>query len=363
MGNPENRWSWSDRLAVALACMAGAMALALLWMEKTPIWATVTVACMAALMVYPVLHFVHSWRARIPVLLVVWGLIGLFGWRVWPYKPITANASVLPNSVSPPPLPAPVAPVTSQKPSAPQATPQGSQQHRKSAQTPSSLGSVEGNNNTFYGNTGKRTVKGSGNTFVGPTDSHGNIRISGGTAVGNGASADSSGIAIGSNAHAGGMPQEQQTCEAGSICNQDSTNFGNQQVTNNFGPKLPNFLDVKEVELDSGGFPYPKEDSSGHPLTNVRFYADEAWDDPRIGVICDRPCMAGQAQPFQRSTLISPTFISASSPEEPNIVVFIFQTIKPMSADTYYVLTLASKDSIPVKVLRVVPIVGTIKPH
>jgi hypothetical protein len=79
------RWTWSDKLAIALACLAAAMALALLWMDKTPIWAATTIGCMAALVVYPVFHFVYSWSARIPVLLVVWGLIGIFGWRIWPH--------------------------------------------------------------------------------------------------------------------------------------------------------------------------------------------------------------------------------------------------------------------------------------
>ena len=90
MGAPkrESRWSWSDKLAIALACLAAAMSLVLLWMEKTPTWAAVTIGCISALIVYPVLHFVHSSKARVPILVVAWALIGMFGWRIWP-RPIT----------------------------------------------------------------------------------------------------------------------------------------------------------------------------------------------------------------------------------------------------------------------------------
>jgi hypothetical protein len=136
----------------------------------------------------------------------------------------------------------------------------------------------------------------------------------------------------------------------------------NPQV-NNYGPKIPTLLGGEIIEKNWQGTPYATADNKGHPLTNVRFYADSAWDDPRIGVVCDRPCTAYQAQPFQTQVLISPTFLGASTPSQPNLVVFIFTTIKPMSADTYYVLTVASPDSNPVKILRVAPFVGKISQH
>jgi hypothetical protein len=50
-------WNSSDRLAVALACLAGIMALVLVWVDKTPVWAGVTIGCMLALIIYPVIHF------------------------------------------------------------------------------------------------------------------------------------------------------------------------------------------------------------------------------------------------------------------------------------------------------------------
>lgn len=85
------RLTWSDRLAVALACLAAVLALALLWMERTPIWAGVTIAGMLALIVYPVVHFAPSRKAGIPVLLVAWAVIGFFGWNIWPHRSAAAN--------------------------------------------------------------------------------------------------------------------------------------------------------------------------------------------------------------------------------------------------------------------------------
>ncbi len=155
---------------------------------------------------------------------------------------------------------------------------------------------------------------------------------------------------------------KQQECQKGSICNQDSPNFGRQEIYN-YGPKLPHFLGSEAIDKDARGEPYPTTDKAGHALTNVRFYADSAWDDPRIAVICDRPCTAYQAQPFQPSVLITPTFLGGSSPSAPNLAVFVFTSLKPMSADTYYVLTVASKDSSQVGILKIAPFVGEISPH
>ena len=136
----------------------------------------------------------------------------------------------------------------------------------------------------------------------------------------------------------------------------------NPQV-NNYGPRIPTLLGREIIEKDSRGVAYPATDDKGHPLTNVRFYADSSWDDPRIAVMCDRPCLPYQAVPYQASVLMSPTFLGGSVPSEPNLVVFLFATIKPMSADTYYVLTVSSLDSNPVKILKVAPFVGKISPH
>lgn len=81
--SPE-RWSWSDKLAVALACAGAAIALILFLAEKTPLTVGVMVAGIAALLIYPIIHFAPSWKTRIPVLIVMLALVGIFGWRSWP---------------------------------------------------------------------------------------------------------------------------------------------------------------------------------------------------------------------------------------------------------------------------------------
>jgi len=78
-------WSWSDKLAIALACLAAILDLILHWVEKTPVLAAITVVAMVSLIVFPVIIFPH-WKLRIPVLIVACALIGLFGWQIWPRK-------------------------------------------------------------------------------------------------------------------------------------------------------------------------------------------------------------------------------------------------------------------------------------
>lgn len=80
----EVKWSWSDRLAIALACLAGVLALILFWVEKTPISAGISIAVMAAFMVYPILHFCSRLWPRLIALTVVAGLLTVFGWNIWP---------------------------------------------------------------------------------------------------------------------------------------------------------------------------------------------------------------------------------------------------------------------------------------
>jgi len=93
-GSPETTdkqgWTSSDQLAVALFCLSGLVAVVSIWMEKTPVWAAGTVCAMVLLVIYPVHHFIRLWKRKVPVLIVIWGLIALFGWKIWPH-PVTAT--------------------------------------------------------------------------------------------------------------------------------------------------------------------------------------------------------------------------------------------------------------------------------
>ena len=98
----------------------------------------------------------------------------------------------------------------------------------------SAHGIVSGSNNTTVGRIPFSAINGNGNTFVGATDDRGNTIIRGGTAIGQGATADPTSVAIGAGAHAGGQQQEMR-CEPGSLCNQ-GTAVNAPQTVNNYGP-------------------------------------------------------------------------------------------------------------------------------
>jgi hypothetical protein len=73
------------------------------------------------------------------------------------------------------------------------------------AQQPSSGGVTLGADATAVGNLPTGSRLGDGSTYVGATDANGNTILNrGGTAIGRGATADPTSIAIGANAHAGG---------------------------------------------------------------------------------------------------------------------------------------------------------------
>jgi hypothetical protein len=96
------RLSGSDKLAIALACLSAAMALILFLIEKNPLIVSLTVFCIAALLVYPIIHFLPSRRFRIPALIVMIVLVCVFGWAVWPKK--TQLVRTEPSPSQPPPV-------------------------------------------------------------------------------------------------------------------------------------------------------------------------------------------------------------------------------------------------------------------
>jgi len=73
-----------------------------MWTEKTPIWAGGTVCMMALLVIYPVHHLVRPWKLKIPALIALWGLIALFGWKIWPRQVTAVPQSVVRNEPAQP---------------------------------------------------------------------------------------------------------------------------------------------------------------------------------------------------------------------------------------------------------------------
>jgi len=106
------RYNTSDSLAIALTCLAAVMALVLFWIDKTPFTAGLCIVAMAALLIYPVIHFVPSSRPRIVVFVVLAATLATFGWSIWPKRktvlagrfpgaPLQTSAQPSPQSQSP----------------------------------------------------------------------------------------------------------------------------------------------------------------------------------------------------------------------------------------------------------------------
>jgi len=76
----------SDKLAIALACAAGVMAIILFLIEKTPLIVGLSLASMVGLAVYPIFHFFREAAFRIVAVAVMLGLAVLIGWQAWPIK-------------------------------------------------------------------------------------------------------------------------------------------------------------------------------------------------------------------------------------------------------------------------------------
>jgi ribosomal protein S11 len=113
---------------------------------------------------------------------------------------------------------------------------------------------VHGSDNTLIGNVGNRSVSGDGNTIVGATDAQGNTILNqGGTAIGRGATADPTSIAIGAGAHAGGQQSYgPQTC-VGSACAQGP---GSQATFNQFSPPRLEITSAQRETIRDAMKPY-----------------------------------------------------------------------------------------------------------
>lgn len=125
----------------------------------------------------------------------------------WPRpKAISAPLAPVPaRGFAPVAAPTTNAPTNAVAPTPPSAAAQGSSKSRR----PPKRGGG-GSDNTFVGRVdpgvAARLARGSRNTIAGPTDDRRNTMFVGGTAIGAGATADQSSVAIGSGAHAGRQP-------------------------------------------------------------------------------------------------------------------------------------------------------------
>lgn len=96
--------SGSDKLAIALACAGGAMALILYLVEKTPMTVGVMVFFLFVLLIYPIVHFARNVKVRAFCLIAMALIVSGFGWSVWPKK-VNPTEQNTPPTISQPQKP------------------------------------------------------------------------------------------------------------------------------------------------------------------------------------------------------------------------------------------------------------------
>ena len=168
-------------------------------------------------------------------------------------------------------------------------------------------GAIKGTDNTLVGQVPYRSITGDGNTIVGATDANGNTILNrGGTAIGNGANAGPSDIAIGAHANAGATQQPpSQQCNTGSQCNSAGAGgiINNPTVINNPPNPLPQ-ITVSESTLVP---PHPDEDDAPttfrhrhhfyrrdpfqeNPGASVTIQLEGPFKNPAFMADCSVPC-------------------------------------------------------------------------
>ena len=90
-----DKYTPGDRLAIALACLAGIMAIILFLVNKTPLVVIWLLAAMMAFAVYPAIHFFKSPKSRIFALVTFAAFVVLFGVAEWPKPKMKPPQSAL----------------------------------------------------------------------------------------------------------------------------------------------------------------------------------------------------------------------------------------------------------------------------
>jgi len=94
----KSKYNPSDKLAIALACIAGVLAIILFLTEKSPVVVVLMLVLMVLLCVYPILHFVGSSRLGGLLFLRTFIAAVFLGWGVWPKK-LTVNQETAKSTV------------------------------------------------------------------------------------------------------------------------------------------------------------------------------------------------------------------------------------------------------------------------
>lgn len=86
-----DEYSSSDKLAFALFCVAGIMAIILFFADFNPLTIVTLLIAMLALSIFPIVHFMKTGILRVAAFVVVLLVASLLGWHRWP-KGIPADS-------------------------------------------------------------------------------------------------------------------------------------------------------------------------------------------------------------------------------------------------------------------------------
>lgn len=241
------------------------------------------------------------WPLGIAVMLVCFGGIGIF-LLVYHPKERTANTRPTPPVSSPQTSPqTQTVPTETKKPFAEkgQLVPKAVLPAKKHAPAKESslpernAEGIHGSDNTQVND--NRPIVGDGNTIVG-ADSNGNVRIPGGTAIGNGAHTDSSGVAIGSHAGEGNQQPTIVNSAPGGFAVSGGTLI-NPQVVNN--KPLPPQIEVSESVALEAEVPStsgrPPRQGSNMPGASVTITLQGVFYNPAFVADCSTPCVLVRA--------------------------------------------------------------------
>lgn len=204
---------------------------------------------------------------------------------------------------------------------------------------------IRGTNNTLVGSVSNGPIIGDGNTIVGATDANGNTVLNhGGTAIGRGATADSTSIAIGANARAGilASPVQQPTINIAPGGFATSGGYLDHPQINNFRNPLPN-ISWTPAEAERSQTQTVSIDLLGNFTT------------PAFGIKCDSPCLFVGQGILKGRILIDRGEGTPLQTDNP-AVIGVSYNMGQMVRGTHLIFTIKSRDGVPFSVLDVYPL-------
>jgi hypothetical protein len=120
------------------------------------------------------------------------------------------------------------------------------------------------------------------------------------------------------------------------------------------GPKIPKVMGFGVLQPTDPEYKTFSGVKDKNLITQVKFYGDAAWGDPKFTIYCDRPCKPIYVEPLHPDQIIYPGFTAYKLPSSPDVVVFRIEHTS-FSSDKYFQVAVQSEDGSPVKVSKIEP--------